>query len=172
MGEKIKMRSEGTFIEKMIERFKESFCLILLGTGFVLLFFLIDQSKFYEPTDIQNLILLTIGSFGSYIYLMDLFFDEYRKPIMQKHIISVVVILLFLGALSVINTAFKEIQLENMVEELPLFDSVAYMFLFFYMLIFLFLFMADGIIAFVKILNTTKDDIKDVVNEISNLEEE
>ena len=128
MEEKIKMRIEGIFIKKIVERFKESFCLILLGTGIVLIFFYIDQGNLYEPTDMQNLLLLMIGCFGSYVFLMDLFFDEKRKPLMQKHLVIVVVILLFLGTLSAVNMANKGIQIENMVYELPIIDSAVFLF--------------------------------------------
>lgn len=171
MGEQIKMWLEGIFVKKVKERFKESFCFILLGAGIILLFYHIDQSHLFDPTNMQNLLLLMIGCFGSYVFLMDLFFDEKRKPLIQKHLTIVIVILLILGALSVVNVATKGIEIENMVYKLPFIDSAVFLLFTFFFMIFLAFLTADGIIVLVKKAKKTLITIRNKTTEVGEEEE-
>ena len=84
------------------------------------------------------------------VFMIDLFFEDNRKPIMRRHIKYVIVIFLILGLLSLVNADEKGVEFENMAIELPLFDSAVSLFLISFLMISLSFLFVDGVIALIK----------------------
>lgn len=116
--------------EELYRTIEEAFCVIIFATGVYLLISYINSSSEYDPADLQNFLLLTFGCFGSFVFLIDLFFGNDKKKIMKRHIWLLITILSALGLVILLNMIMRGISFTNMVLLLPnLTDSVLILFL-------------------------------------------
>lgn len=61
--------------ERAFRTFEEIFCFILFGCGVYMIVFFINIESIYDPTTMQNLLILIFGCFVSYVFLMNQFWN-------------------------------------------------------------------------------------------------
>ncbi|MFX1284972.1 MAG: hypothetical protein ACFFB5_15025 [Promethearchaeota archaeon] len=88
--------------QRLKEAYKEALCFTFVICGLIMLQYFLDYGLSYDPTEMQNWLILTIGVFSSYVFLVNTFFGNERNKIIGRHIILVTIILSVIGIITLV----------------------------------------------------------------------